>query len=522
MAQLGIPSASPSTRGDAGEPLSSSNYGTDNDTIAPAARDEEERLSVADNKENPEPNLVDWDGPEDPANPQNWSWQKKLWTTLMASICTLTVSFGSSVLAPAIGVLGEEYDVSDTVATLSITLYVLGFAAGPLVWGPVSEYMGRYRPFLVGYVGFMCFTVGVAVAQNMYTVLICRFLQGTWGIATVAVTPGLIVDLWDIRTRALATIAWATTILIGPTFGPIIGSFTVENGNLGWRWTMWFTLIISAFSLLLILSFMGETWAPIMLQRKAARLRVETENWALHAKRDEVPVEPRELIRKYGLKPMHMLLTEPILVAITLYNCFVYGIIYLTFEVYPYAFSAVRKWSPGVASLPFLSLMVGYFTASAVAIFMHLQIIDKKLARGVQPTPEDNLAPMFVGSASLIIGLFWFAWTSSPDITWVPQVLAGPFIGCGTMLVFNPCLTYLIECYLGDAASALAANTIVRSAVAAVFPLFATPMYEKLGVAWASSLLGFLTLAFVPAPILFYLYGKKIRSWSKFAFAVDM
>lgn len=86
------------------------------------------------------------------------------------------------------------------------------------------------------------------------------------------------------------------------------------------------------------------------------------------------------------------------------------------------------------------------------------------------------------------------------------------------MMVFMSAIIYLVDVYLLSANSAVASNTVVRSALAAVFPLFATPMYEKLGVQWATSLLGFLCLATVRAPLLFYKYGKRIRSWSKFAY----
>ncbi|KAK6849229.1 hypothetical protein PG995_013062 [Apiospora arundinis] len=463
-------------------------------------------------------NLVDWNGPDDPANPQNWSRSRKMLTTVVLALCTFSVSFGSSILASAIEVLSKEFGVSPTVAALNVTFYVLGFAAGPWVWGPTSEYLGRYWPFIVGYVGFMSFTVGVACAQNIYTIMICRFMQGAWGVATITVTPGVFVDLWDIRTRALATIAWAATIVIGPTMGPVIGSFTVKNESLGWRWTMWFTLIISSLFFILISIVFRETWGPILLQKKARRLRFETKNWALHSKRDETPVSSRALLQKYGLKPMQMLIREPILLALTLYNSFLYGIIYLTFEAYPYSFGTVRGWEEGVSSLPFLSLLVGYLGAAVIQTIIHLRTIDKKLAQGIHPSPEDQLPTMILGSWLLTIGLFWFAWTSSPDITWVPQVIAGPFIGCGVNMVFVPCLNYLIECYLANANSALAANTIIRSAVAASFPLFANPMFANLGVSWATSVLGFLCAAFIPAPIVFYFYGKKIRGWSKYAF----
>jgi MFS transporter, DHA1 family, multidrug resistance protein len=78
-------------------------------------------------------------------------------------------------------------------------------------------------------------------------------------------------------------------------------------------------------------------------------------------------------------------------------------------------------------------------------------------------------------------------------------------------------INYIIDVYLMHANSALAGNTFVRSALAAGFPLFATAMYHTLGVAWASSLLGFLTAALAPVPYLFFIYGAKIRKLSKFS-----
>jgi DHA1 family multidrug resistance protein-like MFS transporter len=85
-------------------------------------------------------------------------------------------------------------------------------------------------------------------------------------------------------------------------------------------------------------------------------------------------------------------------------------------------------------------------------------------------------------------------------------------------MVFMPACIYIVDVYLYDANSALAANACVRSFFAAVFPLFATPMYNNLGVQWATSILAFFCVALVPAPFLFYKYGKAIRGWSKYAY----
>lgn len=156
-----------------------------------------------------------------------------------------------------------------------------------------------------------------------------------------------------------------------------------------------------------------------------------------------------------------MLFLEPILLCITIYLSLIYGILYLFFESYPMMIAAVLL--PG--------------------------------------------------------GLFWFGWTSDPSVSWVARVFAGIPIGCGIFVIFMQGLNYLIDVYLVYANSAMAANTMVRCAFGGAFPLFAAQMFHKLGVTWAASLLGFLTLAMVPVPFLFYFYGKKIRSFSGFSFS---
>lgn len=72
------------------------------------------------------------------------------------------------------------------------------------------------------------------------------------------------------------------------------------------------------------------------------------------------------------------------------------------------------------------------------------------------------------------------------------------------------------------AASALAANTFMRSGFGAIFPLFATYMFDGMGIQWASTLLGCVALLLAPMPVLFLMYGKKIRGRSKFAPAPDI
>ena len=309
--------------------------------------------------------------------------------------------------------------------------------------------------------------------------------------------------------------------ITGPSAGPIIGEFTVKNANLGWRWTAWFTMIMAAVFFIPAVLTVPETLAPIILQKKAARLRRETKNWALHSKLDEQPVEPKALLQKYGLKPMQMIIHEPILIIFTVYISLVYGILYLIFFAYPYSFEFDRGMESGISSLPFIAIFVGVVLGCSYMAWETKAIFQPKFVKAKKLIPEERLPPMMIGSVVLVIGLFWFAWTSFPSISPWPQIISGVFIGAGIMLVFMPAIVYLIDVYLYEANSALAANAFVRSFTAAVFPLFSTYLYKGLGVQWATSLLAFLCVALIPGPILFYVYGAKIRSWSKFAINMD-
>ncbi|KAM0703148.1 hypothetical protein Q7P35_009086 [Cladosporium inversicolor] len=462
--------------------------------------------------------LVDWDGPQDPENPQNWDSKYKWYTIMILACMTFVVSFGSSVWSTATVVTAEEFGVSQEVMILGVTLYVVGFALGPLVFGPLSELYGRRTPLMAGMLGFLIFQIPIGVASNLQTIFVCRFFGGAFGSATLAIVPGMAVDLFNPVERGVATMAYAAAVFAGPAVGPIVGEYTVKNPSLGWHWTGWFTMIMGGFFFAIALPTVRETFPAVILKQKAARLRQETRNWALHTKQDEDPVHFSFLFRKYGLKPVQMMVKEPILIVMTVYISLVYGILYLIFFAYPYSFQLDRQMETGIASLPFIAIFIGVLIACATLTWETKVIFTPKFTKAKKVIPEERLPPMMVGGVVLVIGLFWFAWTSQPSINPWPQIISGVFIGCGIIMVFMPAVVYLIDVYLFDANSALAANTFVRSLIAAVFPLFAPFMYRDLGTQWATSLLAFLCLALVPATVFLYKYGAKIRGWSKFAY----
>ncbi|KAI9034918.1 MFS transporter [Aspergillus affinis] len=464
-----------------------------------------------------DPNLVDWDGRNDPENPQNYSNLRKWAITLTMSSMTMWITFASSVFSTATLVTAKEFNVSAEVMVLGTSLVVFGFALGPLCWAPLSELYGRRIPLFSGYLIFAIFQIPVAVAQNLETILVCRFFMGVFGCSPLAVVGGALADIWDPVDRAVAVALFSSATFMGPVLGPIVGGFLTDS-YLGWRWTAWITLIASAFFGLIALFVVPETYGPVLLQKRAARLRIETNNLGHHSYLDLHKPKMSDIVTKYLFRPFQMLVQEPILVAMTIYLALVYGILYLFFEAYPFSFGEIRGWThAGIAAIPFIAIIIGVLLGACLIIYTTKTRFARKLAKHGKVVPEERLVPMMIASVLLPIGLFWFGWTSSPNISWVPQVIAGVPIGLGILVIFMQGLNYLIDVYMMFANSAIAANTLVRSTLGGAFPLFATQMYQNLGVPWASSVLGFITVAMIPIPILFFIYGSRIRAMSKFS-----
>ncbi|KAF2722672.1 MFS general substrate transporter [Polychaeton citri CBS 116435] len=461
--------------------------------------------------------VVEFDGPNDPLHPQNWPLKKKLPVAITLGFVTLTSAFGSSIFSAATQSVATHFGISTEVGILGVSLYVLGFATGPLIWAPLSELYGRKLPLLGSSFGFSIFSIAVAVAKDAQTVFICRFFSGFFGACPLACVGAVFADMFNNKQRGSAIAVFSMAVFSGPMLAPFIGGF-IDMSYLGWRWTEYITAIMGFLGLGLSLIFLQETYPPVVLVNKASELRKRTKNWGIHAKQEEIEVDLRELMEKNLSRPMRMLFTEPIVLAISVYMAFVYGLLYLFLTFYPIVFQGIHGFNPGVGGLPFFGLIIGEIIAAGFVIMLQPGYNKKLAANNNMPVPEWRLPPVIIGGVVFGVGIFWFAWTGfKPSIHWIAPTLSGLFIGFGLMAIFLQCLNYLIDAYLMFAASAVAANTFLRSLCGAGFPLFARQMINGMGVQWAGTLLGCVALALVPVPIVFYLKGAKIRSKSNFA-----
>ncbi|CAO1618492.1 unnamed protein product [Sympodiomycopsis kandeliae] len=461
---------------------------------------------------------VHWEGEDDPDNPQNWSRLFRWYLTALAGLLVLNSTFTSSAPSGIVPSLQAYFGFSQEVATLTISMFVAGYCLGPLVWGPLSERIGRRPVFLIALFSYTAFNVGCALSKNTGSILVFRFLCGAFGASPLTNSGGVIADIWDAKTRGDALAIFSLAPFAGPALGPIIGGFIYVSGT-DWRWLFWVCTIFSGACFILTALTLPETYAPALIKRKAQRIRKETGDERYKAPLEMVNTTASGLLQATFLKPFALLVQEPMLLAMTVYMSFVYGVLYLLFGVYPIVFQQGHGFNAGVEGLMFIP----FFLGGALAVLIYVTIINPKYVKKIEASkdgrvpPEERMYVVMIAAPSMVIALFWFSWTSFPSISYWSPMLAGALLGFALLYVFLGLFNYIVDAYLANAASALSSNTVVRSAFGAGFPLFAKQMYARLGTQWASTLLAFLALLMLPIPFVLYKFGPRIRSWSKHA-----
>ncbi|KAL8693192.1 MAG: hypothetical protein Q9218_001936 [Villophora microphyllina] len=440
--------------------------------------------------------------PKDPVNPMEISTIKKWTITMLVAFVTLEVGFVSSAYSGGIKEIVEEFKTSEEVATLGIALY------------------GRQIILFGTYGALTSFNAGAAGSQNIETLLILRFFAGAFGSSALTNSGGVIADLFPASQRGLALSIFACAPFTGPALGPIVGGFVGET--VGWRWLEGVMAIFTGVLWIVGALTIPETYAPLLLRKRAAKLSQETGK--VYQSKLEVGKPKPSLAQSFKIalsRPWILLLREPIVLLLSVYMAIIYGTLYMLFSAFPIVYQEKRHWSQGIGSLPFLGVLIGMLAAVIYSIpdnnrYQRAEAVAKSKGAHGAP-PEARLPPCMLGSVCLPIGLFIFAWTNYPRIHWIVSIMFTAPFGFGMVLLFLSVMNYLIDAYTIYAASVLAANSVLRSLFGAIFPLFTNYMYDGLGIHWASSIPAFLALVCVPFPFLFYKYGAGIRMKCRYA-----
>ncbi|KAJ0417955.1 major facilitator superfamily domain-containing protein [Aspergillus carlsbadensis] len=440
-------------------------------------------------------------------DPSQFSW--KFHVVAAGTYFVFNTSLGTSLPSGAKDKLAMAFQFStdDMRLVLPTSLYMAGFALGPLAFGPLSEYFGRKPILLVTCAIYLIFTMGCALAPSFPALLVFRLIAGVGGAAPNAVLGGLYTDIYaNPHHRGMAMSWFIFTAIIPSLLGPAISGFVATAS---WRWPFWTGLITGGPALPLLLT-MPETYYPVLARTHNNSLMPGGSKPRLLQLADMV---------QFLQRPFVLLMKEPIVLFCSVYLAMTYSLLFLYFQGYFVVFQG-NMCNIKPPCHPFLTICL-VLLGSVIALLLfslYSTYHSNALKAGLDwATVEEyrRLPIACIGAPILPVSLFWFGWSSNPEIHAVVPMMSGIFFGIGYLLIFMSLLNYLTDAYPHWSASAASAASTSRALFAVALPLATTPMYANLGISWTNSLLGFISIALGVVPFVLIRYGAQIRRRSK-------
>ncbi|KAH9868711.1 hypothetical protein J1614_007783 [Plenodomus biglobosus] len=464
--------------------------------------------------------LVDWSGPDDPSNPQNWPMTHKVLMTVLLCTYTFAVYVGSSIYSSSQEAVVELFDVTHVEGSLGMALYVMGYGIGCLLFSPLSEVpaIGRNPPYAVSGFLFVILCIPTALVNNFAGLMVLRFLLGFMASPCLATAGASLGDIWSMAEFPFAVALWAAVATLGPALGPTLSSYAVKD--LGWRFSSWELLIISGPIYLLILLFLPESSSPTILYYKAKRMREETGNESLmsDAERKQASLQVSQLLFDALVKPWEINALDPAILFTTVYMGLCYGIYYSFFESLPLVYPVYYNFSAESTGLIFLVILPSCILAFTTHVLYLKYRVFPRLTDGSFGEVENHLLPGMMASPLIVIGLFIFAWTARPSVHWMAPTFGLGLTLFGIYFIAQSVLLYIPNIYPRYAASIFSANSLSRSAFAFAAILFARPMFQSsMGIDGGVSLLAGCMVLCTVGIFALYRFGKGLRERSRFA-----
>lgn len=466
--------------------------------------------------------IVDWYGPDDQENPQNWSTIKKSWIMIAVAILTTSIYMGSSIFTPGIPDMMVELNTTRVKAVLPLTVFVLGYGLGPMILSPLSEHapLGRNSIYIITLFIFVLIQIPTALVHTIEKIIGLRVIAGFMAAPSLATGGATIGDTFDPSKLHVGLLLWSISAMCGPTFGPLVGGVLTQL--VGWRWNFWFLCICGGAVLAVLIVFLPETNAATLLHRRAERLRRLTGNNLIRSpykvSKELNPLSFKEIVIETLWRPIVIGFCEPMVFFMNLYCGFIYLIINAWFEAFPIVYTELYKFNLIETGTAYLPSIVGPLFGGVIFVYLIHRYVDSV----EDPAIERYMIPAMVGSFFLPVGLFIFAWGASTHSHWIAPII-GSFIFCiGGFMIFQSIFAYLGRGYYRFLASVFAGNCLMRAWLAAVFPVFTTPMFTNLGstefpVGAGGSILAGISVAMIAIPFVIFFFGVKLRGRSQYA-----
>ncbi|GAA5991332.1 hypothetical protein JCM10908_003262 [Rhodotorula pacifica] len=462
---------------------------------------------------------------ESPEYPQNWANRKRWTIALVIALTGFLSTADASVFVADIPIVQERYHTSKEIATLTLSLYLVGLGCGPFVFAPISELYGRQRAYVISMIGFTLMNLGCCFVDNLPGMIILRSLAGFFGSSGPGLGVATISDLFRPHERGGPVAIYGIGPMLGPVIGSLLGGWLIL---LSWRWPMRLMTIIIGINTLCVIVFMRETYGPVLerqwLAQRLAQETGEKDEAEAIAASTAPPIDFRELAIRTFTRPPR-LLANPICAIFSTYYAYVYSCIFVFIVTIPLLFARhdpptglfTYAWPAGTAGLGYIPLGIGFVGSAITAAFTQDRIYRYLSKRNHNDgIPEYRLVVTQVGMVIFPVGLFIFGWTAHAETHWIAPMIGSVIFSYGLMLCFNSLQTYISDAFFPYGAAAMAGATLLRSATGAIMPIFAPIMYKNLGYGIGSTILACVALPALPAPLIMFLHGEKLRERWKF------
>jgi MFS family permease len=255
--------------------------------------------------------------------------------------------------------------------------------------------------------------------------------------------------------------------------------------------------------------FMRETYAVTILENKTRTLRKETGDTQMVSKLDP-GMSSAQIFTRAIVRPTKMTIFSPIIIVLSIVSAFINGLLFLLLTTFPLVFQVEYHFSAQTIGFSFLGIGAGNIIGLIIFGMTSDRYIRKRVAQGISRS-EDRLIPVIFSGPLLAIGLLWYGWSAQFHFHWIVPIIGSSFIGMGNILFFAALTGYLVDAYTVYAASAIAANTVIRSVGGTLLPLVGGPLYHALHWGLGSTVLAALSVLFTPALVFIYIYGERYR-----------
>lgn len=400
-------------------------------------------------------------------------------------------------------------------------MYLIFLGLGGIIFAPLSEVVGRNPIYIIGITFTLLFEMGAGFAQDVGVRSATRGLTGLFASGPLVCSAAALVDLWSLIERMYAFPVYAVVAFLGATVAPAPGAIITYVHAVSWRFVDWASCILGGIILACIVLLLPETYSPILLHWKAKQLRKLTNDDRYRAPLEFKRVSFPKRICHALYRPILLFWTEPIIMIFSGYLAIIFVVLYTFSAGFVEIFESTYHLNQGQVGVTYLSLALGCcFPLLLIPVTTRLirRDIHRARERGqLSPEPEINLYFSMFGAPAIPIGLFWMGWTARPEISlWCP-LGASLVFGYGVTCVFISSYQYVAATFDYHPASALSTLQCFRLCAAGIMACIARLMYKYLGVNWTATVLGGISVVFMPVPYLLYRFGPTVRMWSKYA-----